>query len=121
MSVDDELVVPVQSASVTDRPQRYTLRSGDTLVTVADRFNVSLQELRRWNSLSSSSVRPGRVLYVAEPVRLAPSVRARGRSGSRGKSGRGASHASSRSSKSSKSTSRATGSGSKTRTKKRRR
>jgi membrane-bound lytic murein transglycosylase D len=83
MSVDDELVVPVVSASSPDSPQRYTLRAGDTLVTVADRFNVSIEELRKWNSLRSSSVRPGRALYVAEPVRLGPSVRARGRVGGR--------------------------------------
>jgi len=79
MSVDDELVVPVASVTGIASPQRYTLRAGDTLITVADRFNVTIEELRKWNALSTSSVKPGRVLYVAEPVRLAPSVRARGR------------------------------------------
>jgi membrane-bound lytic murein transglycosylase D len=79
MSVDDELVVPVVSVTGIASPQRYTVRAGDTLVTVADRFNVSIEELRKWNALSTSSVKPGRVLYVAEPVRLAPSVRARAR------------------------------------------
>lgn len=79
MSIDDELVVPVQSVTGIASPQRYTLRAGDTLVTVADRFNVTIEELRKWNALSTSSVKPGRVLYVAEPVRLAPSARARGR------------------------------------------
>jgi len=79
MSVGDELVVPVQSVVGVESPQRYTVRAGDTLITVADRFNVSTEELRNWNSLTTASVRPGRVLYVAEPVRLAPSVRARGR------------------------------------------
>ncbi len=52
MDVDDELVVPVQSLSTGASPQRYTARRGDTLVTVADRFNVSVDELRRWNQLS---------------------------------------------------------------------
>jgi membrane-bound lytic murein transglycosylase D len=102
MGVDDELVVPVASASNGSAPQRYTVRAGDTLVTVADRFNVSVEELRGWNSLSSSSVRPGRVLYVAEPVRLAASARSRGRASSRaGKGsgrGRGSHYASSKSS-----------------------
>ena len=89
MGVDDELVVPVASVGGAGNPQRYTARRGDTLVTVADRFNVSVDELRKWNGLSSSAVKPGRSLYVAEPVRLAPSVRARGRSasGRRGRSG----------------------------------
>jgi membrane-bound lytic murein transglycosylase D len=79
MGVDDELVVPVQSVTSIANPQRYTVRAGDSLITVADRFNVTTEELRKWNALSTSSVKPGRVLYVAEPVRLGPSVRARGR------------------------------------------
>jgi membrane-bound lytic murein transglycosylase D len=85
IAVGDELVVPVQSVASLGTPQRYTVRSGDSLVTIADRFNISLDELRRWNSLSSSEVKPGRSLYVAEPIRLAPSMRAGGRRSGRGR------------------------------------
>jgi membrane-bound lytic murein transglycosylase D len=85
MAVGDELVVPVQSVASAGTPQRYTVRRGDTLGTIADRFNVSLDDLRRWNSLSSSTVKPGHALYVAEPVRLAPSMRANGHKGGRGR------------------------------------
>ena len=85
MGVDDELVVPVAPVSSETNPSRYKVRRGDTLVTVADRFNISPEDLRRWNSLSSSSLRPGRSLYVAEPVRLAPSSRTRGRGRGRGR------------------------------------
>jgi membrane-bound lytic murein transglycosylase D len=46
----------------------YKVQHGDTLVTVADRFNVTVQQLRRWNHLSSAHVEPGRRLYVAEPA-----------------------------------------------------
>jgi membrane-bound lytic murein transglycosylase D len=74
----DELVVPVASIA-NARPQRYALRRGDTLITVADRFGVSVEELRRWNHLSSNAVRPGRSLTVAEPVKLAPGTHVRGR------------------------------------------
>ena len=79
MSVDDELVVPVQSVTGIASPQHYTVRAGDTLVTVADRFNITTEELRKWNSLTTSSVRPGKALFVSAPVRLGPSTRARGR------------------------------------------
>jgi membrane-bound lytic murein transglycosylase D len=81
----DELVVPVTTVA-SARPQRYTLRHGDTLVTVADRFGVSVEELRRWNRLSSGRVRPGASLAVAEPVKLAPGGRLRSR-GARRRSG----------------------------------
>ena len=33
------------------RTLHYVTRAGDTLVTVADRFNVSVEDLRRWNHL----------------------------------------------------------------------
>ena len=92
MGADDELVVPVQSVTGAGNPQRYTLRAGDTLVTVADRFNVSTEELRKWNALSSAKLRPGHVLNVAEPIRLAPSTRSRRRAAAHGKKSRGASH-----------------------------
>jgi len=80
----DELVVPVATAAST-HPQRYTVRRGDTLITVADRFGVSVEELRRWNHLSSNTIAPGRAITVAEPVKLAPGMRVRGK-GSRSKS-----------------------------------
>ena len=73
----DELVIPVATVASAVHPQHYTTRPGDTLVTVADRFNVSVENLRRWNHLSSSSIRPSRVLAVSEPVHLAPAARGR--------------------------------------------
>jgi len=81
----EELVVPVVNIVATQHPlhSTYTTRAGDTLVTVADRFNVSVEDLRRWNHLSSSRIKPHRTLAVAEPVRLAPAshVRAKGAHG----------------------------------------
>ncbi len=78
VAAGDELVVPVVASANGTHPQRYALRRGDTLVTVADRFNVSVEDLRRWNHLSTNTLGSRRVLYVAEPLRLAP--RGRGRS-----------------------------------------
>ena len=84
----DELVIPLAtSSSGAGHPQHYMTRRGDTLVTVADRFNVSSEDLRKWNHLSSSAIKPGRSLAVSEPVRLAPSMRVRGKSSRRGRRG----------------------------------
>ncbi len=71
----DELIVPVAASSAPAGQQRYTMRSKDTLVTVADRFGVTVEQLRAWNHLASGHVAAGRSLYVMEPIRLAPSAR----------------------------------------------
>jgi membrane-bound lytic murein transglycosylase D len=75
----DELVIPVAASLNAAHPLHYTTRRGDTLVTVADRFNISTEDLRKWNHLSSNAILPGRSLAVSEPVHLAPSMRARGK------------------------------------------
>lgn len=65
----DALVIPVVPTRATQtRAQLYTVHSGDTLVTIADRFNVSLVQLRRWNGLSGIKVAPGKRLHIAEPT-----------------------------------------------------
>ena len=70
----DELVVPVTLVSAAKHPQKYAVRHGDTLVTIADRFNISVEDLRGWNHLLANAVRTGQSLNVAEPVRLAPAM-----------------------------------------------
>jgi len=65
----EALVVPVPpSAEPSTRTMLYTVRKGETLVTIADRFGVSLNQLRRWNKMTGVKVEPGRRLHVAEPV-----------------------------------------------------
>lgn len=90
----DELVVPVAATPALRGSQRYTLRRSDTLVTVADRFGVTVEQLREWNHLTSSRVAPGRSLYVSEPIRLAPTSRA-----ARGRHSRYSTHLSARGSR----------------------
>ena len=78
----DALVVPVPlAAEPLARTRLYIVRRGDTLVTIADRFGVSLSQLRRWNSIPSGiRVEAGRRLRVAEPapVQAASTHRRRG-------------------------------------------
>jgi membrane-bound lytic murein transglycosylase D len=72
LSATDALVIPVPPApSSKSRLTLYKVEHGDTLVTVADRFNVTVQQLRRWNHLTAARLEPGRRLYVAEPAHVA--------------------------------------------------
>jgi membrane-bound lytic murein transglycosylase D len=79
----DELVIPIVAPRALAHPQRYKVRRGDTLITVADRFGVTVEQLRRWNHLRSNTVRTGHSLRVSEPVKLAPRMRSRRRSSRR--------------------------------------
>ncbi|MGO9317903.1 MAG: transglycosylase SLT domain-containing protein [Terracidiphilus sp.] len=64
----EALLVPAAPvAEPVTHPRIYTARKGDTLVTISDRFGVSLSELRRWNKLTGIKVQPGQRLYVAAP------------------------------------------------------
>ncbi|MGA2648970.1 MAG: transglycosylase SLT domain-containing protein [Terracidiphilus sp.] len=68
----EALTVPVAPAvAMSTRMLLYTARRGDTLVTIADRFGVSLDQLRRWNKITGVKVEAGRRLHVAEPSYVA--------------------------------------------------
>jgi membrane-bound lytic murein transglycosylase D len=67
----EALVVPVAPAAAPSaHTVMYTARRGDTLVSIADRFGLSLDQLRRWNHLEAGVTRvtPGQRLHVAEPA-----------------------------------------------------
>jgi membrane-bound lytic murein transglycosylase D len=95
LSGEDALIIPTvpPAASGMQRSSaRYRVGSEDTLVTLADRFNVTTEQLRRWNHLRSSTLRTGQTLFVAEPAHVSASARgkrgrkARGRGGAHSKS-----------------------------------
>jgi membrane-bound lytic murein transglycosylase D len=76
----DALIIPVAPLSASRTTTLYRARRGDTLVTVADRFGVTVAQLRRWNHLRASADIPGRKLYVAEPAHVSRYSRSRRRS-----------------------------------------
>jgi membrane-bound lytic murein transglycosylase D len=76
----EALVVPVAAAvSSPSRASMYTVRKGETLVTIADRFGVSLDQLRRWNNISGIKVEAGRRLHVTETASATHTRRGHGR------------------------------------------
>jgi membrane-bound lytic murein transglycosylase D len=89
----EALVVPVAPvAAPSSQARLYVTRRGDTLVTIADRFGVSLSELRRWNGIPSGiRVEAGRRLHVAEPAPVAHASSSRRRRSSPSTVGGGAS------------------------------
>jgi membrane-bound lytic murein transglycosylase D len=65
----EALAIPLAPIAVSSTHMMlYVARRGDTLVTIADRFGVSLTQLRAWNRMSGIKVEPGRRLHIAEPA-----------------------------------------------------
>ena len=58
----------VENAVFSRHATRYRVRSGDTVLSVADDFNVPPEKLRRWNHMKGNLLRKGRVLLVYRPL-----------------------------------------------------
>ncbi len=71
---DAKLIMPVSgrisetATSFAKKPTRYTVRKGDTVLTVADDFGVPAERVRRWNRLKGNNLRKGRTLLIYKPV-----------------------------------------------------
>jgi membrane-bound lytic murein transglycosylase D len=46
------------------RLAQYRVKPGDTIDLIADRYNVTPYQLRRWNGLKSAKLTPGRTLHI---------------------------------------------------------
>ncbi len=61
------------SAAIPARPQpaagpgRYRIRSGDSLIAIAQRFGVTVNDLRQWNNMRGSRITTGKYLTVRPP------------------------------------------------------
>lgn len=65
------LYIPVQGGRPPANGLTHSVRSGESLWTIAKRFGTSVADLRRWNGLTESVIRPGQKLTVgSQPTRL---------------------------------------------------
>lgn len=44
----------------------HTVRSGDTLWDIAQAYNVSIRDIKRWNGMSSNKIKPGEELKILQ-------------------------------------------------------
>ena len=44
--------------------KRYEVRRGDSLSSIAEKFQITVNELMRWNSLGHNHLKPGQTLTV---------------------------------------------------------
>ncbi len=65
LRVREATAIAEVSASTTTR---YRIRRGDTLSTIARRFSVTVEEIRRWNQMSSDRIVAGERLTIYAPA-----------------------------------------------------
>lgn len=63
-------VTKTEPVSATPTPTIYTVQQGDTLIGIASKFNVSIEELKTANSLTTDMIIVGQVLDI--PLRVEP-------------------------------------------------
>ena len=77
---NSKLIIPVSPAKAASetgsriatvgyskRPARYTVRKGDTVLSVADSFGVPVEKVRQWNRLQGNALRAGQSLTIFKP------------------------------------------------------
>ncbi len=54
--------------SYSKHPAHYTVRKGDTVLSVADDFGVPAEKIRQWNRLQGNALRAGKSLTIFKPA-----------------------------------------------------
>ena len=75
VSIAGAVWMPLEAAAAPakgKKPHRYTIRRGDSLGSIAERFGVKVSELRKWNGLKSDVIYVDRTLkvYPRKPIRV---------------------------------------------------
>lgn len=65
LKVGDELRIPVSSLN-DDTKQIYTVKTGDTLWSIAKSFNVSVDDLKNANNLTTNLLTVGQNLTIPQ-------------------------------------------------------
>lgn len=60
-------ITPANKPANTSQTKSYTISQGDTLWSISRRHNISLNELREWNNLSSNLIHANQQLVVSNP------------------------------------------------------
>jgi membrane-bound lytic murein transglycosylase D len=98
LSGTQALIVPVTPArGITGaHTSVYKVRRGDTMVTIADQFGITVDDLQAWNHITARSLAAGRKVYVAEPARILHATARGSRTVSRKNTAHSTAHASHR-------------------------
>lgn len=65
-------VAAVEKISGTGEQKKHTIKSGETLSSIASKYRCSVSDLKDWNKLKGNTIHPGDKLTVYTPVKSKP-------------------------------------------------
>lgn len=66
LSIGQLLYIPIEETEIIET-EVYTVKSGDTLYSIAKKYNLSVDELKKLNNLTSNNLSIGQKLNVSSP------------------------------------------------------
>jgi LysM repeat protein len=66
-AVASKTAAVAKTTSTAPVPTTYKVKRGDTLTSIAARFNVTVNDLKKWNKLTSTRLDVGQKLALAPP------------------------------------------------------
>jgi LysM repeat protein len=79
LNLGQELVIKKKSTALTNTlpatrsiKGAHTVAAKETLYSIARQYNITVQQLREWNSLTADEVKIGQTLFVAQPMYQKP-------------------------------------------------
>ena len=65
------LIIYLPESATTNQPKGkktfYTVKAGDCLGTIAEKFGVTVAEIEKWNQMHNSTIDPGNTLIIYLP------------------------------------------------------
>ncbi|MCM1370710.1 MAG: LysM peptidoglycan-binding domain-containing protein [Clostridium sp.] len=70
LTLGQQLLLPVEQKAIQTEYDTYTVKSGDTLYSIAQRYNISVDNLRKINDLTTSTLQLGQKLLVPKSTQI---------------------------------------------------
>jgi LysM repeat protein len=69
LSVGQDILIRKDAPKTQEeKKMTHTVAAGETLYSIARTYNVSVDQIKQWNNLSSNDVKISQTLYVAQPM-----------------------------------------------------
>ena len=62
--VGDDLELRIYAVAGKGKLTYYTIKSGDTLSTIAGKYGVTIKDIQRWNGMSNTKIAAGKRLKI---------------------------------------------------------